>query len=214
MTTNKARLVKLNISTNLNTYLEQHKATAAQRDEVCRGIHHYIKQFQLYVKAGAPPEQVLQALYQNFEELERAIPATISQQLQCRKGCAHCCHIGVDITELEAKVIYQYCQENNITIPFEQLQTRKRTEACFFLGADNSCTIYKVRPSACRKYFSFSAPDLCDPVKYPEGGVINYLNMDMELIASAIYSIQDSYALMGEQLNNVHKRATSTPATV
>lgn len=76
--------------------------------------------------------------------------------LPCQKGCSHCCYINVSITILEAEYI-----ERNTGIKFRKLLTSKSYDNNKFLGItcpflkNNTCTIYKYRPFACRKHMSF-----------------------------------------------------------
>lgn len=100
----------------------------------------------------------------------------ISEVAACRKGCTHCCHIPVTISTQEAKLItaatgrtaqpllrpvrmQQLTNADHRAAASEQLQRWGTGTACSFL-ADNLCTIYAVRPIACRVLFNLDDDDL------------------------------------------------------
>lgn len=84
----------------------------------------------------------------------------------CQAGCAHCCHLRAEATDPEVLHIAQHLQ----TLPSaDQATTLRRLQQhaaaasvgttrqpCSFLVHDR-CTIYSVRPAACRKAHSLSA---------------------------------------------------------
>lgn len=91
-------------------------------------------------------------------------------QPACQAGCAHCCHLRVEATEPEVFRIAQHLRAQ----PAEALAdavsalqrhvataalnpTKTARQACSFL-VDDRCSIYPVRPAACRKAHSLSAP--------------------------------------------------------
>jgi Fe-S-cluster containining protein len=96
--------------------------------------------------------------------------------VSCSKGCHFCCRQNVHTFPAEAQVIAAYCKEKEIEIPKDYLTEQlkygwrelAKTEVgwCVFLK-NGECSIYPVRPSACRSYFVVSPPERCDVVKYP-----------------------------------------------
>jgi len=96
--------------------------------------------------------------------------------VSCSKGCHFCCRQNVHVYKAEAAVIAEYCREHGIEIPKIYLKEQMRygwkelakTEVgwCVFLK-DGECSIYPVRPIACRNYFVISNPKLCDIITYP-----------------------------------------------
>ncbi len=75
----------------------------------------------------------------------------------CARGCGHCCHVSVPITEFEAR----YMAENLGIKPVELKQSirHKLSEygshtPCPFL-ANGECSIYEVRPLTCRMHMNF-----------------------------------------------------------
>lgn len=83
----------------------------------------------------------------------------------CKAGCAHCCHVRVEATEPEVFRIAQHLAAqpadtlDGVTARLRQHITRAKNGAarqpCSFL-VDDRCSIYCVRPAACRKAHSLS----------------------------------------------------------
>jgi Fe-S-cluster containining protein len=98
----------------------------------------------------------------------------------CRAGCSACCHKMIDITESEAMLISEAIKRKIVTIDFKKLKKQsnfiknntddddvwvnqaKADSKCVFVDDSNNCSIYKIRPNACRSYFVASDPSLCD----------------------------------------------------
>ncbi|WP_158686988.1 YkgJ family cysteine cluster protein [Rhizobium leguminosarum] len=84
----------------------------------------------------------------------------------CHEGCAWCCHQNVEVSILEAILIAVETAHDERGTKFDErsqsllsLSDRERAvqgEPCPFLDDRNKCSIYKVRPVACRSYL---APD-------------------------------------------------------
>jgi len=121
-----------------------------------------------------------------------------NRENSCKKGCAFCCHINVDVTDPEAALIAQHCREKNIKVDVnylhERLRNRKmevalsKAAACVFLK-NNECSIYEVRPLACRSYLVVNEPQYCDAVTYrpPAHGTLVVNDPYVELELSALY---------------------------
>jgi len=75
----------------------------------------------------------------------------------CARGCGHCCHVSVPITQFEAR----YMGENLGIKPVELKQSVKHELSeygshtpCPFL-ANGECSIYEFRPLTCRMHMNF-----------------------------------------------------------
>lgn len=99
----------------------------------------------------------------------------------CSKGCSHCCHLLTIVTFPEAVAIAEHLltdlqwQANLgglLSKLYEQINlladpnlTRKsyfeKKIPCVFLGMNNECRIYPVRPTACRYHYVVSDPANC-----------------------------------------------------
>ena len=117
-------------------------------------------------------ESAAQAAVDFIAQLHQGLDTVAEQarangpQPACQAGCAHCCHLRVEATDPEVLHIAQHLQ----TLPSaDQAATLLRLQQhgaeasagttrqpCSFLVHDR-CTIYSVRPAACRKAHSLSA---------------------------------------------------------
>ena len=117
-------------------------------------------------------ESAAQAAVDFIAQLHQGLDTVAKQarangpQPACQAGCAHCCHLRVEATDPEVLHIAQHLQ----TLPSaDQATTLRRLQQhaaaasvgttrqpCSFLVHDR-CTIYSVRPAACRKAHSLSA---------------------------------------------------------
>jgi uncharacterized protein len=75
----------------------------------------------------------------------------------CARGCGHCCHVSVPITQFEAR----YMGENLGIKPVELKQSVKHELSeygshtpCPFL-ANGECSVYEFRPLTCRMHMNF-----------------------------------------------------------
>jgi len=96
----------------------------------------------------------------------------------CKKGCSHCCHQPVAITPQEAALIGDYIGRKP-SKPRHQKYDRESRDPCPFLK-DNACSIYKVRPIACRTFFTY------DDVEFCKVGDVNHRIATIESNASVV----------------------------
>lgn len=129
--------------------------------------------------------------------------------LSCKAGCSGCCHLMTLVSLPEGVAIAEYFLEDTQRrqlIPLlmrsflEQVQAIpegplvdvrqkyfEKKVPCTFLDPESKlCTIYAVRPSACRYHFVVSDPALCQP----EGGRptvsrVNTQFADAEILSEA-----------------------------
>jgi Fe-S-cluster containining protein len=125
----------------------------------------------------APATEKYEAISALADEVSRVFGPVSA----CRKGCSHCCHQAVGITSVEAEAIGRFIGKN--PAPVVTVTTMKAMDPmqyartpCGFL-VDGSCSIYPVRPMACRTYFNPSDyPEICNIYDY-EGATIPAINL-------------------------------------
>lgn len=94
-------------------------------------------------------------------EIGDKISQAIAPLTPCKNGCSHCCYMGVAITEFEANQIAEYTKRSIVEFPDPQeyMETFKAetyaTVPCTFLE-DGKCTVYPVRPLACRLHHNLA----------------------------------------------------------
>lgn len=109
--------------------------------------------------------------------VDSVVHATTHQgeQLDCKAGCSHCCHVRVEALEPE---VFQIAKELKNIAPekLEEIIGRLRNHAatingisvfdhhiaCPFLE-DELCSIYPIRPAVCRKAHSFDVESCKSP---------------------------------------------------
>jgi len=62
--------------------------------------------------------------------------------------------------------------------------------ACAFLGSDQACRVYPLRPMMCRIYLSFSEPAWCHPGHQRHAGALTYL-LDLDEVSEAWLDLLD-----------------------
>ncbi|MGN5353166.1 YkgJ family cysteine cluster protein [Ralstonia sp. L16] len=101
--------------------------------------------------SGARPK--MRKVYALVDKLvEAADPFTA-----CKRGCSACCHINVNITDVEAQIIEEATgrRYKRLTAPIAHPESSFTGAPCPFL-VDSVCSIYSVRPFACRHHMSFN----------------------------------------------------------
>ena len=68
----------------------------------------------------------------------------------CAAGCAFCCHLPVLVTPLEAALL----AEAALRLPEVRARIENPGDRCAFLGGDDRCMAYDIRPLRCRSHTS------------------------------------------------------------
>jgi hypothetical protein len=74
--------------------------------------------------------------------------------VQCRRGCAFCCHVDVVVTPLEAIRVAGAMQQGTLADRRSLAQGPRARNAPCPLLIDSACSAYAMRPFACRSLFS------------------------------------------------------------
>lgn len=144
-------------------------------------------------------------------------------EVKCRRGCAACCHVPVDLYPQEAVLLRAYAADLGMEIDEARLdrQAEKTTDTwaelapadrrCVFLAADDSCSVHGVRPGVCRKYLVITEPEFCDTYRHPGHEVLRLFSMEAEIIHSAAMT---TFGCQMMALQLIAARpATTVPAT-
>jgi Fe-S-cluster containining protein len=150
--------------------------------DLCNGVFSSAKALSEGIEEPLKPEGLIDLVNQAIhlsnwllEEIEeRHIPDF--EDIACKKGCSWCCYKQVGVSPLEVFLIAEHLKNKGIKVSLEDIKSRltaldqitnglpseARLSAqlpCAFLVED-SCSIYEVRPLACRGGNSIDA-DLC-----------------------------------------------------
>ena len=123
-------------------------------------------------------------------------------RVACRSGCIYCCMVPVAASAPEVLGIATFVRErfdegrqaalsrrveaNILATEGMDMDQRDRVRLdCPFLEAGR-CTVYEVRPIACRGYSSYSVEDCREDFEHPGTGVEGHTNGLRELVCGAI----------------------------
>lgn len=134
----------------------------------------------------------IDAQYHALYALVEEVGVVASADVACKRGCSHCCHIAVAITEPEAKVMGR-------AIGIAPKRVKHRTSfkdfdygyhnPCTFLR-DGECSIYAHRPLACRTQYNVDVDSLLCELTPPLTSPVPYLNMQQFVIVGASISMR------------------------
>lgn len=128
------------------------------------------------------------------------------QETTCRKGCAYCCYMNVDVTWDEAQLLLE-TKEPDWSRATTQLAGHDNIKyderACVYLNDDRSCGVYDQRPMACRKYLVISDPELCNIETNPKGDVLVVGINQVEILTSGMMTAASDSGSMAEMLLKV-----------
>jgi len=112
--------------------------------------------------------EIMKVLYGlNDRFLAIVKPCLNGVELQCQKGCAHCCefrveaypvevlHIAGHLRSLGDSALQEWIKALELHASYAKGRSeRDYQKKCPFLGEQGACRIYEVRPSNCRFYHS------------------------------------------------------------
>lgn len=108
--------------------------------------------------------------------------AAILPYSACKSGCSYCCNIAVTLTTTEAELIGKYIGRKP-TIPSHRVdiianQRKYSGVPCPFLKK-GKCSVYEVRPLACRIHFNLAdTPELCNTATPADIPMLNNEKID------------------------------------
>ncbi|MEO6251880.1 MAG: YkgJ family cysteine cluster protein [Ferruginibacter sp.] len=165
-------------------------------DQILKLIDDYIVQLKKLRTQSL--NQTTKQVYDAIDGFFVNTPEESKKEIQCKAGCTACCFIDVDVSGDEAAMIIDHCTENGIEVDKAYLSEQAATgrtsysalSRCVFLK-DNLCSIYPVRPIACRKHWVKTDPALCDFSNNIVNQVGGFFNVNTEILASAMLNVQD-----------------------
>lgn len=120
-----------------------------------------------------------------------------STAIRCSRSCSHCCSGPVEIWAQEAALLVEHLRAAGLPFDRERLERQSRHDvdswreqpvadrACVFLGEDGACTVYAVRPNACRKLLVTSDPQHCDIPRGEYERIERWFSWEAEMIETA-----------------------------
>lgn len=120
--------------------------------------------------------------YNKLVKLVDEAAVEILPHTACRKGCSHCCHIAALISEVEAQRIGEAIRRKPAKAgafppDVPALQDKYFGVPCTFLKGGR-CSIYEVRPLACRLHFSMADDSFfCSTAIAPQNSLVPALNL-------------------------------------
>jgi Fe-S-cluster containining protein len=135
-----------------------------------------------------------------------------SENIQCGKGCSHCCREAVEIWPQEAALLVNVVRETGMTLDVARLERQSAytvdtwreqpiaDKACLFLGSDGVCTVYESRPNACRKLLVVTDPALCDAEHSKPDSVGRWFSWEAEPMESAALEVFGAVLMPGALL--------------
>ncbi len=116
----------------------------------------------------------------------------------CARGCGHCCHVHVPITDFEAQYIGNHIGTNPVTLKqniyHDRMEFSGKTP-CPFLN-NGECSIYESRPLTCRMHLNF---DIDNTWCLHE----NWNKPDAVIPRPDIHPLMDAYHLLSRNVQPV-----------
>jgi hypothetical protein len=134
------------------------------------------------------PERTIEVTRRAMDALSLLVTGLLARakgaRVACKAGCGHCCHVVVAVTAPEALTIFDHLKRTRPARELERLEARvtefrERTRGltsserfspdypCIFLDG-GYCTIYEVRPLACRGMNSLDATECENRLQDPK----------------------------------------------
>jgi len=119
-------------------------------------------------RIGAELASAYEAQFARQREADAELRSRMAA-VECRRGCAFCCHVNVTVTPLEAVRLAVALAEGRVPRRLEAIfsaaelmegrdaEGRQALRAACPLLVDGACSVYEIRPLACRALLSQSA---------------------------------------------------------
>lgn len=171
---------------------EQQSPYMDEFDKICGAVKQVVDAI-----ATINPAHKRVALIHNLIDTNETIIGARGEA-SCRKGCSNCCHLNVDVTADEARVLRHRLPED------KELKKRLRKQskvtdrynfhyilpradsACVFLK-DHQCSVYDVRPMVCRMFYVNSPAEHCNWEKYPHTQTQQFVDLKLEVLKTMVF---------------------------
>lgn len=172
-------------------------------------LHHgqHFKSLVSEFKAIAKAQRRFDTKADTILDIMDRAGALVAPSAACKRGCSYCCCQAVAIFDWEAERIAKFSKQKRSGFTGRTLEQQARAYEhkqiasyagmpCPFL-AHNECSIYSVRPMACRMHFSLADDsELCNIVKHP-GAKVPYFNFTQWVQNAALICL-DAGKLVGD----------------
>lgn len=129
------------------------------------------------------------AKMERFLDVASDLSQAVRPFTACKSGCSHCCNIAATITGTEAQIIGKAIGRKPKKlvdgVDYEETRDKWFGVPCTFLKRGR-CSIYEVRPLACRLHVSLADnPSFCE-IEVPSGeSIVPQINLDQINLAHA-----------------------------
>ena len=145
----------------------------------------------------------LRELYKIADEMM----AFVQGHVACKRGCAHCCHIGVPLSPIEADMLASdigrkpknvKVRDQLSAVTYAESFSYGYTRPCTFL-VDGACSIYEHRPLTCRVHYNVDDDEmLCRldesmPIPVPYLDVSNFKAIYLAITGTKCADIREFF---------------------
>jgi Fe-S-cluster containining protein len=163
-----------------------------------QGINAYVEGYLKLCKEESPYTVAVEFMG-GIDNMVEKFKNDEFEKVICKKGCDECCKMGVCISYEEAQLLVQYAKENKIAIDKNRLKVQSEYDSdnwaklrgtnreCVFLKK-KECSVYEVRPAACRAHFHTGKKKECDiTTKHYKGVNMPYwMPLAVQMVNAAI----------------------------
>lgn len=203
------------MSKTVNTKVDNKRIEALVTARVPEKLHALIEAAHRLATSRYSFEEKADRMLTFAERISEAV----TPHTACSKGCNHCCYMAVAVSSFEADLIGRYLGRNKVeaaAVPLEKYSDPSAREnsvehftgvPCTLLGADGKCSVYPVRPIACRTHHNLGPDETnCVIVTDKSEGLPTTpsINLDAFLVSHAMvfYEGNQSFADVREWFPN------------
>ena len=114
--------------------------------------------------------------YERLQEIQVRVSNIIEPYTPCSQGCSYCCHMAVVLSEYEAGLIAKFLDRpyvkqprlsiDELSVHHEQWLRDYTNVPCTLLTPEGKCSVYPVRPFACRTHHTIAPDNKCCDLTY------------------------------------------------